>query len=148
MWPFASALMKKTFRRRPVAPCYVSSDLLRDFDGYRIKPHPDGQPRVVTLMFYLPEDDSRPDLGTSVYEDRGKLADLVGRRYKEVYRFPFLHNSLAVFAVNDLPQKRSMHGRELVTTKGERNSILLTYLSEAKQVKNTELWVPQTHDGL
>ena len=129
-------------------PGFVDPWLIRDTQGYRIKPHPDGAKRVVTLMFYLPQDDSTADLGTSVYTDRGRIAGFFGRRYKEVYRFPFVRNSLAVFAVNDLPEKRSLHGRELVETPGERNSILLAFMSDTIKVKNTEHWVPSTHDGL
>lgn len=127
---------------------FVDAWLLRDTQGYRIKPHPDGQPRVVTIMFYLPEDDQRQDLGTSVYEDRGKLAGLVGKRFKETYRFPFARNSMAAFAVNDLPEKRSIHGRELVESTGERNSILLAFTSKTHQIKNTDHWIPPTHHDL
>ncbi len=129
-------------------PAYAGVWLIRDTDGYRIKPHPDGQPRVVTVMFYLPEDNNHPDLGTSVYIDQGKLKGLYGKRFKEVYRFPFLRNSMAVFAVNDLPNKRSIHGRERVKTKGERNTILLSYKSIKGKVKYSDYSIQDTHNGL
>jgi len=46
---------------------YPNAMLIRDYQDYRIKPHPDGQPRVVTMQFYLPDDGTPEDLGTSLY---------------------------------------------------------------------------------
>lgn len=130
------------------APTYVGAWLVRDTDGYRIKPHPDGHPRVVTIMFYLPEDDSRTDLGTSVYEEGSRFERLTGKRFKEVYRFPFKRNSMAVFAVNDLPGKRSLHGRELVETSGERNSILVSFENDPIAIKGTDKVLRHPHKDL
>ena len=88
-------------------------------------------PRVVTLMFYLAEDDSQVDLGTSLYVDQGRLRGLVGNRFQEVERFPFRRNSAGVFAVNDLPDRKSYHGRELIESgAGIRNSIIQVWTSE------------------
>ena len=129
-------------------PGYVRCSLVRDTEGYRIKPHPDGQPSVVTMMFYLPEDNSRKDLGTSLYIERGPLFRLIGKRFKEVYRFPFVRNAMSAFAVNDLPHKRSIHGRELVNSDGERNSILLSFTSESITLKNTDHVVQPAHSVL
>jgi len=113
------------------ADAWVQAMLVRDIEDYRIKPHTDGFPRVVTLMFYLPEDDSRLDLGTSVYVDKGRVMGLAGKRFKEVDRFPFRRNSAGVFAVNDLPQRRSFHGRELISQgSGVRNSIIQVWTSQ------------------
>jgi len=129
-------------------PGFVHCSLVRDTEGYRIKPHPDGQPSVVTMMFYLTEDNSRQDLGTSLYVERGFPFRLIGKRFKEVYRFPFVRNAMSAFTVNDLPHKRSMHGRELVHCEGERNSILLSFTSKSITLKNTEHVVQPTNSLL
>lgn len=112
-------------------PAWHSILLVRDFEDYKLKPHPDGQPRVVTMMFYLPEDDSRDDLGTSLYRKKPLINQLFGAKFEEVKRFPYLRNSVGTFAVNDTPQKRSWHGREVI--EGEsviRDSIIVAWLSK------------------
>lgn len=112
------------------AAAYPNVMLIRDFAEYRIKPHPDGQPRVVTLMFYLPRDEAQRDLGTSVYVRNSLARRLAGQPWRETYRFPFLPNSCAAFAVNDTPERRSIHGRELIAGDvGERNTLLVTWQS-------------------
>jgi hypothetical protein len=112
---------------------YASVLLVRDFEDYYLKPHPDGQPRVVTVMFYLADPDSPTDLGTSLYRERPLLNRLLGNRFEEVGRFPYLPNSVGVFAVNDAPERVSWHGRELITGPSVvRDSIILSYLSESR----------------
>lgn len=105
--------------------------LVRDFEDYRLRPHPDGPPRVVTMMFYLAKDGDPNDLGTSVYVERPLLSRIFGRRFKEVKRFPFLPNSVATFVVNDTPQRKSWHGRELIEGASiVRDSIIVAWLSQ------------------
>ncbi|RMF38093.1 MAG: hypothetical protein D6754_08180 [Alphaproteobacteria bacterium] len=105
--------------------------LVRDTEDYEIKPHPDGQPRVVTMQFYLAEDDSQLDLGTSLYERSGVLGRLTGGGFREVKRFAFRPNSGYAFAVNDLPGKVSYHGRQRVPGElGVRNTLLIQWRSE------------------
>ena len=94
---------------------YPSVLLVRDFEDYKLKPHPDGQPRVVTMMFYLADEGHPTDLGTSLYREKQFVNRLFGSRFEEIGRFPFLPNSAGTFAVNDLPGRRSWHGRELIT---------------------------------
>ena len=129
-------------------PAYVSTLVIRDRDQYRIKPHPDGFPRLATLVLYLPTDDSREDLGTSVYVQERWYRRLVGRRFREVNRFPYRPNSAAAFAVNDLPQRKSLHGRELVELEScERNLMIVTWFSEMpRQEKSRKLSAQPVHD--
>ncbi len=102
--------------------------LMRDTEGYRIKPHPDGTNRIVTMLYYLPPDDSQEDLGTSVYVREPWTRRLFGKSFREVRRFPFRPNSSCAFVVNRLPGKTSWHGRELVgADAGVRNLILCQY---------------------
>jgi hypothetical protein len=112
---------------------YASVLLVRDFEEYYLKPHPDGQPRVVTVMFYLADEDSPTDLGTSLYRQNPLLSRLLGKRFEEIGRFPYLPNSVGIFAVNDTPERTSWHGRELITGPSVvRDSIILSYLSESR----------------
>lgn len=128
-------------------PAYVSTLVIRDSDQYRIKPHPDGFPRLVTLVLYLPTDDSREDLGTSVYVEQPWYKRLIGRRFREVGRFPYRPNSAAAFAVNDLPHRKSLHGRELVELDGcVRNLMIVTWFSEMpRQEKSRKLAAVPVH---
>jgi hypothetical protein len=109
---------------------YPNAMLIRDYQDYRIKPHPDGQPRVVTMQFYLPHDGTPEDLGTSLYTKLPLAHRLFGRKFKEVKRFPFRANSAYAIAVNDCPQRQSYHGRELITAnQAVRDSIIITWAS-------------------
>ena len=49
-------------------PMYPQPVLYADFDGYAIKPHPDTRRKVVTMLIYMPEDESQRELGTTVYK--------------------------------------------------------------------------------
>ena len=109
---------------------YPNVVLVRDFQDYRIKPHPDGQPRVVTMQFYLPGEGTPDDLGTSLYVKRPLAHRLIGHKFKEIKRFPFRPNSSYAIAVNDCPQRQSYHGRELITAgQTVRDSIIISWLS-------------------
>jgi hypothetical protein len=111
-------------------PAYPNIMLIRDYQDYRIKPHPDGQPRVVTMQFYLPGKEGQDDLGTSLYIRQPFAHRLIGRTFKEIKRFPFKPNSAYALAVNDCAARQSYHGRELITAcETTRDSILLTWNS-------------------
>lgn len=53
----------------------IRLDLSRDGDGYAITPHTDAVAKAVSMLYYLPRDESRADVGTRVYrsnmDDRG-----------------------------------------------------------------------------
>jgi len=109
---------------------YPNVMLIRDYQDYRIKPHPDGEPRVVTMQFYLPGDGTPQDLGTSLYTKVPLSYRLIGRKFREVKRFPFRPNSAYAIAVNDCPKRQSYHGREIITAhQAVRDSIIIAWLS-------------------
>jgi hypothetical protein len=118
---------------------FVGASLTRDIEDYRIKPHPDGFPRAATMQLYLPHDDSQGDLGTSLYVEEPLWKRALGRRFREVKRMPFRPNSGYVFAVNSLPEKKSLHGRERIGAgSGVRNTILVSWYTEkAKETKSS-----------
>ena len=111
-------------------PAYPNIMLIRDYQDYRIKPHPDGQPRVVTMQFYLPGEGTPDNLGTSLYVKQSMPQRLLSGKFREVKRFPFKPNSAYAIAVNDCPERQSYHGRELITTsQTTRDSIIIAWLS-------------------
>ncbi len=117
-----------TMSEVPDMKAYPRAVLMRDTEGYRIKPHPDGTNRIVTMLYYLPRDASQCDLGTSVYIRQPWTKRILGEKFKEVARFPFMPNSSCAFVVNRLPNKTSWHGRELISADaGVRNLILCQY---------------------
>ncbi len=86
-----------------------------DFDGYAIKPHPDTRRKVLTMLVYMPEDDSQIDLGTTLYKI-SPMGVFAWKSYGlvEEKTVPFLPNTGMAFVVihpryNLL--KTSWHGR-------------------------------------
>jgi hypothetical protein len=105
--------------------CVYEITLVRDTEDYRIKPHPDGLNKIVTMQMYLPEDTSQLDLGTSLFVRHRRL---LGGTFEEVKRFPFLPNSAYAFAVSESPQRTSWHGRERLTGfTGVRNTLMVLF---------------------
>jgi hypothetical protein len=109
--------------------CAYEVVLFRDTEDYRIRPHPDGLNKIVTMQFYLPSDESTPELGTSLFRhERG----LFGGTFHEVKRFPFLPNSAYAFAVSDSATRKSWHGREQLTgSTCVRNTLMVLFQRES-----------------
>jgi len=78
--------------------------------GYQIQPHTDIATKIVTAIFYLPEDDAAvAKFGTSILVEREGKAGLDRRdwaRYETAFTAPFLENTLFAFKVGD----SSWHG--------------------------------------
>lgn len=125
-----SARFSVPIEQVPDIPARCIPKLFRDVSGYRIDPHPDTRRKIVTMMIYLPRDDSQRDLGTSLYRRKSSLRGLVDQRFRfeEVKRFPFMPNSGFAFVVTNRIGKRSWHGREpLPTNSGVRHSLAMTF---------------------
>jgi hypothetical protein len=107
----------------PEIECVYDIMLVRDTEDYRIKPHPDGLNKIVTMQFYLPADESQLDLGTSLFvRHRG----LIRSSFEEVKRFAFKPNSAYAFAVSDSKTRTSWHGRDRLTGfTGVRNTLMV-----------------------
>lgn len=99
---------------------------VRDGEGYAIGPHTDGWNKVVSLLFYLPRDESDRDLGTSVYEPLQPGFICNGEthhpfdRFRRVWTAPFVPNSMFGFVRTG----NSFHGVERVARPVERNVLL------------------------
>jgi hypothetical protein len=88
--------------------------LIRDLEGYGLGPHTDTPPKVVTVLFYLPRDERRPDLGTAIYLPKDREFGLYGGEHYDFELFdqaatmPFVPNRLLSFVCGD----QSFHGVE------------------------------------
>lgn len=127
--------MKLTRNEAGRIVAYPRPALYRDAAGYRITPHPDTPLKIVTMQFYLPENDSQSSLGTSLYRQRTKLQKALmpwSTKYRPVKKFPFLPNSGYAFAVT----RNSWHGREKIAGRhGDRYSIITFYLRDDVRLK-------------
>jgi hypothetical protein len=114
-----------TEERVPDIDCVYEIALVRDTEDYVIKPHPDGLNKLVTMQFYLAENESQLDLGTSLFVRR---RGLFGGKFEEVKRFPFAPNSAYAFPVSQSAKRTSWHGRERLTGfTGVRNTLMVLF---------------------
>ena len=129
----------------------VEAQLIRHQAGYFLGPHTDLSTKLVVLLFYLPEDDSHPNLGTSLYRPKESgftCADSNHYPFDEfvnVKTAPYQRNSLLAFERSD----RSFHGVEplaagdLATCKRDLIQYVL-YDRSARQKRGSRLaaWPP------
>lgn len=100
--------------------------LIKDYEGYSITPHTDIPRKVISVLFYLPEDNSIEHEGTSIYESRKKgFTCETGQHYKfedfeKIWTAPFKPNSCLIFARTN----NSFHGVEPTNSQVERNVLL------------------------
>lgn len=79
--------------------------LMRHEPGYFLGPHTDRSDRIATLIFYLPETDKNPELGTSLFNPKQKgFVDSEETRkhylfdkFDTVYTAPYVPNSAFFF---------------------------------------------------
>jgi hypothetical protein len=111
--------------------------LIRDFTNYAIGPHTDAPRKLVSLLFYLPNDDSMAHLGTSIFEPLEAGFECDGTRhygfepFRKVFTAPFKPNSLFAFCKTG----NAFHGVEpIADAKIERNLLLYNiYLNKITQ---------------
>ena len=90
--------------------------LTRDKTGYSIGPHTDVSHKLLTLLFYLPKDDSISHLGTSIYTPidpdfrNADGAHYPFKEFKKIDTMKFLPNTLFAFLKTDI----SFHGVEVI----------------------------------
>jgi hypothetical protein len=101
--------------------------LVRDFSNYAIPPHTDMPKKLVSLLFYMPPDDSMKEFGTSIYvpKDPTFRCDGIGHhpfsQFKKVMTAPYVANSLLGFFKTD----RAFHGVERINRpRIQRDSVL------------------------
>jgi hypothetical protein len=125
-------------------PMYPQPVLYADFDGYAIKPHPDTRRKVLTMLIYMPEDDSQRHLGTTVYKisPMGVFAWKTYGLVKEKTA-PFLPNTGFAFVVIHPRHSllhASWHGRDTISidNSSPRMTILNTYYAKPPKAGEVE----------
>ncbi len=113
--------------------------LVKDYTKYQLGAHTDSPHKFLTFLFYLPEDNSLSNLGTSLYKpitsefngnyNRHESIEDTKQKYTEISRANFLPNSVLIFPRTD----DSFHGVSSINTGNkERNLLLLNYYFKEK----------------
>lgn len=106
---------------------YDEGLLVQDVTNYKLGPHTDAMRKVVTMLFYLPPDESQSHMGTSMYLPRDPGFTCPGGPHHDRDKFallhtnPFVPNSLFAFFKTD----NSFHGVEPVADPDCRRWLLL-----------------------
>lgn len=105
----------------------VDSLLVRDRVNYKLGPHTDAPHKLLSLLFYCPDDDSMKHLGTSIYTPIEAGFRCPGGphyrhdRFNKVRTMEYRPNSLFAFFKTDT----SFHGVEPLTDSGVQRDLLL-----------------------
>lgn len=119
--------LEQRFKGRGPVHLRDEAMLVEDITNYALGPHTDAPSKVITVLFYLPKDDSQAHMGTSIYMPKDPARRCPGgphHRYEDFERvatMPFLPNAMFAFVKGD----RSFHGVEPVTEPDVRRWLLL-----------------------
>lgn len=119
--------IEQRFAGRTDVEFYSEALLVQDITNYKLGPHTDAPRKVVTMLFYLPADESQKHMGTSLYLPNDANFTCPGgphyprEQFSRLYTNPFLPNSMfAFFKTNN-----SFHGVEPVGDPGTKRWLLL-----------------------
>lgn len=117
----------KILENDPVLKARGDALLVNDRTHYAIGPHTDAPHRLVSLLFYLPQDDSLRPFGTSIYRARDPEFVCWGGphhpfdKFERVHTVDFLPNRLVAFPKTE----RSFHGVEPIGREGINRQLLI-----------------------
>lgn len=100
--------------------------LMRDLDTYSLGPHTDNAAKLVSMLFYMPKDDSAAELGTALYipKQRGFTHEggphLEFDDFDHVYTAPYARNVVTAFPKTEA----CFHGVEPVKGANKQRDIL------------------------
>jgi hypothetical protein len=106
---------------------HAETFLMRDKQSYALNPHMDSFSKVISALFYLPPDNSAPQLGTSLYAPKQKDMTIERGNHTSPENFELLHtapyraNTMLAFP-NVLG---SFHGVEPVNVPGYSRDVML-----------------------
>lgn len=101
--------------------------LVQDYANYMLGPHTDSPAKVFSLLFYLPEDDWQPHLGTSIYVPKDPAFTCPGgphhpfSKFHRMMTMPYVPN--AAFGFVKTPN--AFHGVEPVADEDLQRTLLL-----------------------
>jgi hypothetical protein len=128
---FADCALKK-FGRKFASEDYVTTEIVQDKLGYSIGPHTDIVSKKMTILFYLPTDNSLQEFGTSIC--RTLDASLIGSEYHHAWQHfeerhvvPFLPNTAFGFCRTD----KSFHAVRRIHKDVTRNTLCVTIRTQS-----------------
>jgi hypothetical protein len=107
--------------------CRSEAFLMRDLTNYALGPHTDSPSKLISALFYLPQDDAAPQLGTALYvpKQRGFTCEGGGHHdfslFDRVTTLPYRRNTLVAFPKTPA----CFHGVEPVVQANSRRDLLL-----------------------
>jgi hypothetical protein len=122
-----AVVLQERFGASPNIRVVPSAALIRDLTHYTIGPHTDHPGRMLSMLFYLPENNSLRDLGTSVYVPKDPQFTCEGgphhlpERFTRVRTLPFVPNSVLAFPKSN----RCFHGVEPISRPDVERDVLL-----------------------
>jgi hypothetical protein len=139
--------IEERYQGQPMPPFYDESLLVQDTTHYKLGPHTDAPRKVITLLFYLPKDESQRHLGTCIYVPKDPGFSCPGGphyrhdQFELLQSMPFLPNSLFCF----LKTHYSFHGVEPVADPDCRRWLLLydVYAAEVPRAAPAFSGAPQ-----
>jgi len=108
-------------------PPDLDARLIEDHAGHAMRPHTDLPVTLYSLLLYLPDDDTQPHLGTTLYRPRdpGMRSDGMSHHDRDLFEIagqaPYLPNHLLAYARTD----RSFHGVEPVPSPCTRRLLMV-----------------------
>lgn len=114
LWPHVNTRLQMLNQHLGWARVRGDALLVSDQTSYKIGPHTDAGHRLVSFLYYLPQDDRFQNCGTSLYKPKDPSFTCNGNRHHPFEPFvrekiiPFTPNKLLIFVRTD----QSFHGVE------------------------------------
>jgi hypothetical protein len=133
--PILERFMKPDDAQIPPLTYRAEVFLMRDQTNYALGPHTDSPTKLVSMLFYLPEADDRPDLGTALYVPKDPNFTCPGgphhpfELFERVITMPYRRNALLAFPKT----AQCFHGVEPVTSAATNRDLMLFDIKGAVQ---------------
>lgn len=128
------------------SPFNIETRLVRDECGYFIGPHTDHPSKVISMLFYLPVDNTRERFGTSIYVPKTDGFRCEGgehyefEAFKKVWTAPYRRNSAFIF----WKTANSFHGVEPIQVAIRRDTMLFNVnVAKVKDADKRDVQEPE-----